>query len=113
MKYKVRNFTISYTRHTAKEKRKQRVNLENQQKILEKSLNEDYNLNKCNSTKNEFDAIYGHITEGMRIRSKYDWREHGQKLTKFFMNLEKQRRAQNTIKNLFLKIKKLQTRHKF
>ena len=49
----------------------------------------------------------------MRIRSKCDWREHGQKLTKLFMNLEKQRRAQNAIKNLFLKIKKLQTRHKF
>ena len=65
-----------------------------------------------NSVKNELDKIYDHIAEGTRIRSKCDWYEHGKKSTKFFLNLEKQRGFQNTIKNLLM-IKKLQTKHIF
>ena len=34
------------------------------------------------------------------IRSKCDWYEHGELSIKFFLNLEKQRGAQNTIKKL-------------
>ena len=30
LKYKIRKFTINYTKHIAKEKRQQRTNLENQ-----------------------------------------------------------------------------------
>ena len=74
--------------------------MENQLKILEKCLDKDDNLSKYNAIKNELDAIYDHITEGIRIRSKYEWYEHSEKSTKFFLNLEKQRGAQNTIKEL-------------
>ena len=45
----LQKFTINYTNHIAKEKRQQRINLENQLKILEKCLNEDDNLNKHNA----------------------------------------------------------------
>ena len=95
-----------------KKKRQQRANLENQLKELEKNLDED-NLSKYNSIKNELDVIYDHITEGMRIRSKCNWYEHGEKSKHLFFNLEKQRGSQNTIKNLLLMIKKLQTKHLF
>ena len=72
--------------------------MENQLKILEKSLDKDDNLSKYNVIKNELDAIFDHITEGIRIRSKCKWYEHSEKSTKFFLNLEKQRGAQNAIK---------------
>ena len=91
----------------AKEKRQQRTNLENQLKILEKCLDKDDNLSKYNAIKNELDAIYDHITEGIRIRSKCEWYEHSQKSTKFFLNLEKQRGAQNTIKKLIVDDKEI------
>ena len=97
LKYEVRKFTIKYTKNVAKEKRQQRTNLENQIKELEGKLDEE-NLSKYNSVKNELDKIYDHIAEGTRIRSKCDWYEHGEKLTKFFLNLEKQQGSQNTIK---------------
>ena len=97
--------------HVAKEEWQQRANLENQLKKLEGKLDEE-NLRKYNSVKNELDKIYDHIAEGTRIRSKCDWYEHGKKSTKFFLNLEKQRGFQNTIKNLLM-IKKLQTKHIF
>ena len=76
-------------------------------------MNED-NLSKYNSVKNELDEVYDHIVERTRIRSKCDWYEHGEKSTIFFfLNLEKQRGSQNTIKNLLLMIKKFQTKHIF
>ena len=48
-----------------------------------------------------------HITEGIRIKSKCEWYEHGGQSTKFFLNLEKQQGAQNTIKKLFVNDKKI------
>ena len=109
LKYEVRKFTIKYTKHVAKEKRQLRTNLENQLKKLAEKLDDD-NLTKYDSAQN--DEISDHIAEGTRIRSKCDWYEHGKKSTKFFLNLEKQRGFQNTIKNLLM-IKKLQTKHIF
>ena len=41
-------------------------------------------------------------TEGTRIRSEYNWYEHSEKSTKPFLNLEKQRGAQNSIKKLIV-----------
>ena len=89
-------FTIKYTKHSAKEKRQQRINLENQLKKLEGNLDED-NLSKYNSVKNELDEIYDHIAEDTRIRRKCDWYEHG----------AKQRVSQNTIKRLFVDNKEI------
>ena len=57
LKYEARKFTTNYTKRIAKEKRRQRTNLENQLKVLEKSLDEDDNLSKYNSIKSELDAI--------------------------------------------------------
>ena len=75
-------------------------------------MHEDGNLSKYNKIKNELYAIYDHITEGLCIRSKCNSHEHSEKPTKCFLNLEKQREVQNTIKNnLLFMIRKLQTRH--
>ena len=84
LKYEVRKFTINYTKQIAKEKRQQRIKLENQLKILEKNLDGDDHLSKYNNIKNELDAIYNHITEGICIRSKCNWYEHNEKLSKCF-----------------------------
>ena len=107
LKYEVGKFSINYTKQVVKENQKQQTNLENHQKIFEKCLGEDDNLSKYNAIKNKLDEIFDHITEGIRIRSKCDWYEHIEKSTKFLLNLEKQRVAQNTIKNLLLTIRKL------
>ena len=42
-------------------------------------------------------SIYDQIAEDIRIRSKYKWCEHGEKSTKYFLNLEKNRANQNQI----------------
>ena len=38
--------------------------------------------------------------EGLRIRSKCNWYENGEKSSKFFLNLEKHRATQNQIRLL-------------
>ena len=43
--------------------------MENQLKILEKCLDKYDNLSKNNAIKNELDAIYGHITEGILLEA--------------------------------------------
>ena len=77
LNHEVRKVTIYYTKQIAEENRQQKTNLQNQLKILAKNLDEDDNLSKYSNIKNELDAIYHHITEGRRIRSKCHWYEHG------------------------------------
>ena len=61
-------------------------------------MNEDI-LSKYNSIEKELDEIYDHMTYGKQIRSKCGWYEMTFFLF-FFLNLEKQRGSQNTIKKL-------------
>ena len=84
LKYEVLKFTINYTKQIAKEKRQQRTIPENQLKILEKNLDEDDNLSRYNNIKNELDAIYDNMTEGICIRSKCNWYKHSKKIIFFF-----------------------------
>ena len=55
----------------------------------------------------ELESIYDHIAEGIRIRSKCDWYEHGEKSTKFFLNLEKKRGNENQICKLIFDEKEI------
>ena len=55
----------------------------------------------------ELESIYDHIAEGIRIRSKCDWYEHGEKPTKFFLNLEKKSGNQNHIRKLIIDEKQI------
>ena len=41
--------------------------------------------------RNKLDKIYEQNINGMRIISKCDWCEYGEKSSKFFLNLEKSR----------------------
>ena len=60
----------------------------------------DESLKLYNEVKIEPESIYDHIEEGVRIKSKCDWHKHGEKSSKFFLNLEKQCRTQSKIRKL-------------
>ena len=63
LKYEIRRFTIDYTKHKAKERRKQAY-LESELKKLENNLESSENLRKYESIKNDLKLIYDHIAEG-------------------------------------------------
>ena len=50
--------------------------------------------------RNKLDKIYEQKINGMRIRNKSNWYEYGEKSSKFFLNLEKTRATQSTIRNI-------------
>ena len=58
--------------------------------------NEDFNTyDLC-----QLENIYDEKTEGSKIRSKCQWYQHGEKPTKLFLNLEKQKAINTTIRHL-------------
>ena len=73
--------------------------LENKLKKLEKNINYSENV-EYRDCRNKLDKIYDQKINGIRKRSKCDWYEYGEKSSKFFLNLEKTRSKQSTIRNI-------------
>ena len=48
----------------------------------------------------ELENIYDKKAEGAKIRSKLEWHQHGEKPTKLFLNLEKQKAINTTVRHL-------------
>ena len=99
--------TIQNVKRKAKERRKQQAYLESELKKLENNLESSENLRKYGSIKNDLELIYDHIAEEVRLRSKYDWYEQGEKSTNFFLNSEKQQGNQNRIRKLIVNEKEI------
>ena len=89
LKYQIRKFTIRFSKMRAKEERKQREELEATLKLLEKNLSTEENQCLYDKCKRDLEEIYDNIAEGIRIRSRCQWYEEGEKSSKFFLNLEK------------------------
>ena len=85
LKYEIQKFTTDYSKKAAKVRKKHKINFEN-------NLTSEENRKLYTHYKNELETIYDHIPDGIRIRSKCEWYEHGEKSTKFFLNLEKKTR---------------------
>ena len=66
-------------------------------------MNWKVTLTRSHNTYNkELDSIYDEIAEGIRIRSKCDWYEHGEKFHKLFLNLEKKLFIKSKFVSLYL-----------
>ena len=50
-------------------------------------------LDEYNKCKSDLETIYDYITAGIILQSKSDWYEHGEKSSKYFLNLEKRNKA--------------------
>ena len=84
-----------------KEKKTERTYLKNKLKTLETSLNFAHNP-EYTETNEKLDKIYQEKTNCIRIRSKYDRYKHGEKSSKFFLNLKKSRAVQNQSRNILI-----------
>ena len=98
LKYKIRQFTIYYSKEKASERKARRIALEKTVKRLEISLSANSNemlLEEYYKYKNELESIYNFIAERIILRSKASWYEHGEKSSKYFLNLEKRNKAKS------------------
>ena len=81
--------------------------LESELKELQGNLNTEDNIQIYKRYQKELDSIYDHITECIKIRSKCEWYERGEKSTKFFLNLDEKRGNQNQIRKLIFDKKEI------
>ena len=80
-KYESWKFTIDYSKTAAKIRKQHKIDLEQKLKNLENNWTSEENRKLYNHYKNELETIYDHIANGIRIRSKCGWYEHGRKST--------------------------------
>ena len=80
--------------------------MESELKKLENNLESSNKLRKYESLKIHLELIYDHIAQAVRIRSKCDWYQQGEKSTKFY-NLEKPQDNQNRIRKLIVNKKEI------
>ena len=82
LKYGIRKFSVHFSKDIARNMKTERTYLENNLKTLETSTNFVDNP-EYTETNEKLDKIYQEKTNGIRIRSKCDWYEHGEKSSKF------------------------------
>ena len=79
--------------------KKEKIFLENKLKKLENNTNYIENLEYIDC-RNKLDKIYEQKINGIRIRSKCDWYGYGENSSKIFIDLQKARATQSTIRNI-------------
>ena len=92
LKFKMRQFCMSYSKQKSRERKQNRMSLESKLKKLENNItatSTDLELKEYNSVKQELEQIYNYITESIILRTRTVWYEEGEKSTKYFLNLEK------------------------
>ena len=102
LKYQIRKFTIDFSKCLARDQRQKKLLLEAKLIILENDLNNSTCLQEYNECKKELDEIYENIAEGIRVRSRCQWYEEGEKSTAFFLNLEKSHGKQGKIRKIIV-----------
>ena len=93
----IKNFSMSYSRKKAKEKRKRIRFIESQIQDIEKKLHTDINMRYKRELEKEVDDYYQQKCEGAYIRSRAVWLEKGEKSTSYFLSLEQKQQNDNTI----------------
>ena len=83
---------MKVAKQKARDRKGKRLNLERKVKSLELQISSESSeelLQEYNKCKNKLDTIYDYITEGITLRSKVNWCEHGEKSSGYFLNFEK------------------------
>ena len=102
LKYKIREFSLKFSKRIAFEKRKHILNLETQVEALENNSdsNDKDKINKLTSLRSELEEEYKRISNSIIFRSKSEYYEQGEKCTKYFLNLCKNIKMESTVRTL-------------
>lgn len=105
IKFKVRDFSISYAKRKCKERRDKISDLTNRLNGLEKCLANDPNediLHDIDVVKHQIEELDSKIVDGIIIRARSRWAEKGEKSNKYFLGLEKRNGIKKQCKKLIL-----------
>ena len=101
LKCKIRTITISYSKRIAKEKAKKETEMKQKLESLEIEISRNSEkINDYYQIKGIWEQMQSEKTEGVILRSRAKWTEHGEKNTRYFLNLEKRNYNIKHIKKL-------------
>lgn len=100
IKYKIREFSIKYSKQRARERNQSEKLLRSQLHSLEEALDtadkaEDENKLKeqINQVQGELEAVDSYKTQGLILRSRCRWHEKGEKSNQYFLRMESRNKA--------------------
>ena len=102
-KYKIRAHAIQYSKRKAMERKEKEMNLQKEFAKAKQLFDSDPNTNNANafnSVKEKLELLYEEKLQGIIIRSRTRWWEHGEKSTKYFLNLEKRNHVKKHVRKL-------------
>ena len=105
LKFNIRNHAIFHSKEKAKERRIKEESLQTDYQIATKKFEEDLtvsNQNRLNEAKDALELFYEEKTKGIIIRARARWHEHGERSTKYFLNLEKRNNVKKHIRKLLV-----------
>ena len=103
MKYNIRAHTIQYSKRKARERNEREKSLQEEYakaKHIFETDPSDLNASILNSAKDMLELFYEEKVKGIIIRARARWHEHGEKSTKYFLNLEKRNRIKKYMRKL-------------
>ena len=101
--FKCREYARNYSIRVAKMRKSRRIFLERkvaELEILIASNSDDQVHKEYNQYKIELETLYNYITAGLILRSKISWYEHGEKSSKYFLNLEKRNKVKSHLRKI-------------
>ena len=106
LKFRVREFTINYSKKKARIRKEKKYNLENEFIKLESKLANNNNpeiiIQDYIDVRTQLEDHNKYLTEGAILRSKCRYFEEGEKNSKYFLSLEKQNKRKTSIKKLII-----------
>ena len=105
LKYRIRQYSMKYSKTAAERRRKRLLELESKVKELEAHVTAESStqfMQDYEAAKSELEGIYNYITKGIILRSRAMWYELGEKSMKYFLTLEKQQKSKYSIKKLIV-----------
>lgn len=102
LKYKIRKFTCTFSKHKKDETLERQKILEHELCELERNLMRESDVTRYKEVKYELEKIDDEKIKGAIVRSKVQWYEEGEKSTRYFLGLEKNRSVKKHVQKLTL-----------
>ena len=103
LKYNIRAHAIQHSKCRAKERIEKENHLQEKYSKAKMEFERDpnnLNVDILNSAKENLELFYEEKVKGIIIRAKARWHEHGEKSTKYFLNLEKRNHIKKHMRKL-------------
>ena len=98
IKYNIRDHAIFHSKRRGKQMNEKETEIQNELKNAKQAFENnpsDSNATRFNAAQEQLEMFYEEKTKGIIIRARARWHEHGEKSTKYFLNLEKRNHVKN------------------